>query len=60
MKINCFENIRFYAGIYGLSNQKIKERSEMLIEKLGLGDVKKTLLNHCHSAGSKSWHFLLL
>lgn len=38
------ENIRFYAGIYGLSNQEIRERSEMLIEKLGLGEVKKTLL----------------
>lgn len=38
------ENIRFYAGIYGLSKQQIKERSELLIEKLGLGDVKKTLL----------------
>ena len=38
------ENIRFYAGIYGLSNNQIKERSEMLIEKLGLGEVKKTLL----------------
>jgi len=38
------ENIRFYAGIYGLSKQQIKERSEMLIEKLGLGEVKKVLL----------------
>jgi ABC-2 type transport system ATP-binding protein len=38
------ENIRFYAGIYGLSNKQIKERSEMLIEKLGLEEVKKTLL----------------
>jgi ABC-2 type transport system ATP-binding protein len=38
------ENIRFYAGIYGLSNKQIKERSEMLIEKLGLSEVKKTLL----------------
>jgi len=42
--LTVFENIRFYAGIYGLSNQKIKERSEILIEKLGLGDVKKTVL----------------
>ena len=42
--LNVIENIRFYAGIYGLSNKKIKERSEMLIEKLGLEDVKKTLL----------------
>ncbi len=38
------ENIKFYAGIYGLSNRQIKERSEMLIEKLGLEEVKKTLL----------------
>jgi len=38
------ENIRFYAGIYGLSNTQIKDRSGMLIEKLGLGEVKKTLL----------------
>ncbi|MGD0710180.1 MAG: ABC transporter ATP-binding protein [Bacteroidales bacterium] len=38
------ENIRFYAGIYGLSNKQIKERSEMLIEKLGLEEVKKILL----------------
>ncbi len=38
------ENIRFYAGIYGLSNKKIKERSDLMIEKLGLAEVKKTLL----------------
>src|SRR3990172_7593457 len=30
------ENIRFYAGIYGLSNKQIKEKSEELIEQLGL------------------------
>ena len=42
--LNVVENIRFYAGIYGLSNKKIKERSDLLIEKLGLEDVKKTLL----------------
>ena len=42
--LTTFENIRFYAGIYGLSKQEIKERSELLIEKLGLGEVKKALL----------------
>jgi len=30
------ENIRFFAGIYGLPNKKIKEKTSMLIEQLGL------------------------
>ena len=30
------ENIRFYGGIYGLSGKEIKERSSLLIKKLGL------------------------
>ncbi len=34
MTIN--ENIRFYAGIYGLTNKEIKERRNQLIESLGL------------------------
>ena len=38
------ENIRFYAGIYGLSNREIKERSEVLIHKLGLQQTTKSLL----------------
>lgn len=36
------ENIRFFGGIYGLSDKAIKEKSERLIEQLGLkGEVKK-------------------
>ncbi len=42
--LTTVENIRFYAGIYGLTNKEIKERSEMLINKLGLDNVKNTLL----------------
>lgn len=38
------ENIAFYAGIYGLSNKQINERSNILIEKLGLNEVKNVLL----------------
>src|ERR1700743_1321491 len=30
------ENIRFFGGIYGLSDQQLKEKSAHLIEKLGL------------------------
>jgi len=36
------ENIRFFGGIYGLTNKAIKEKSERLIEQLGLkAEVKK-------------------
>ncbi|MDH3710237.1 MAG: ABC transporter ATP-binding protein [Cyclobacteriaceae bacterium] len=34
------ENIRFYAGIYGLSNQSIREKTDELIVKLGLEQVQ--------------------
>jgi ABC-2 type transport system ATP-binding protein len=32
------ENIRFYGGIYGLTDQQIKEKTERLIQTLGLQD----------------------
>jgi ABC-2 type transport system ATP-binding protein len=38
------ENIRFYAGIYGLSDSEIKEKSSFLLEKLGLMDKAKALI----------------
>ena len=39
------ENIRFYGGIYGLSNKEIKEKTLALIEKLGLETVKDTMIS---------------
>ncbi|PSL48256.1 ABC-2 type transport system ATP-binding protein [Chitinophaga niastensis] len=30
------ENIRFYGGIYGLSNQQIKDKTAQLLQKLGI------------------------
>ncbi len=42
--LNIEENIRLFGGIYGLSNKEIKEKSEILINKLGLQDVRKELL----------------
>ena len=33
------ENIRFFAGIYGLTNQAIKEKSKLLLETLKLAEV---------------------
>ncbi len=42
--LTVYENIKFYAGIYGLSNDEIKQKSNELLEKLGLGDSKKKLI----------------
>jgi ABC-2 type transport system ATP-binding protein len=42
--LTVFENIRFYAGIYGLRKDQILERSEKLLSRLELTDLKKTLL----------------
>jgi len=42
--LTVFENIRFYAGIYGLTDEQIKEKSEALMQELGLVDKKKALI----------------
>lgn len=34
--LTVLENIRFYAGIYGLTDKEIKNKSDELIQKLGL------------------------
>ena len=40
--LTVLENIRFFGGIYGLSDQQLKSKSEALIEQLGLqSEVKK-------------------
>ncbi|MFA6923809.1 MAG: ABC transporter ATP-binding protein [Bacteroidales bacterium] len=38
------ENIRFYAGIYGISRKEINERTNVLAEKLQLESVRNTLI----------------
>ena len=42
--LTVLENIRFYAGIYGLSNQQIRDKSKELINKLKLEEVKDTFI----------------
>jgi len=42
--MTVFENIQFYAGIYGLSNKEIKEGADGLMKKLGMEDMKKKLV----------------
>ncbi|MEZ4979987.1 MAG: ABC transporter ATP-binding protein [Saprospiraceae bacterium] len=38
------ENIRFYGGIYGLSNEQLKERTKNILEELELTEEKDTLV----------------
>lgn len=38
------ENIRFYAGIYGLSDERIKEKNDLLLKQLHLEGEEKTLV----------------
>jgi ABC-2 type transport system ATP-binding protein len=42
--LTIIENIQFYGGIYGLSKKQIIEKSNVLIEKLKLGDIKNELI----------------
>jgi ABC-2 type transport system ATP-binding protein len=38
------ENIQFFGGIYGLTDKQLKEKSESLIEQLGLKDQTKKMV----------------
>lgn len=38
------ENIRFYAGIYGLSSKLIKERTNELLDILGIDEIRNRLI----------------
>jgi ABC-2 type transport system ATP-binding protein len=42
--LTVLENIKFYAGIYGLSDNDIKEKSNELVEKLGLQEQANKLV----------------
>lgn len=40
------ENIRFYAGIYGMKSREIKERTKQLLERLGLENERNRLIKN--------------
>lgn len=42
--LTVIENIRFFGGIYGLSNKELKEKSEKLLLQLGLENEAKKLV----------------
>jgi len=42
--LTVFENIQLYGGIYGLSAKEISSRSEELLNRLGITDLKNRLI----------------
>jgi ABC-2 type transport system ATP-binding protein len=42
--LTVIENIRFFGGIYGLTDKQIKEKSEKLVSQLGMGSEAKKLV----------------
>jgi ABC-2 type transport system ATP-binding protein len=42
--LTVVENIQFYAGIYGLSNKQIKDKTAQLLEQLGMQKEAKALV----------------
>ena len=42
--LTIVENIQFFAGIYGIPNKKIKEKTETLVEELGLKNEANKLV----------------
>jgi len=42
--LTVFENIRFYASVYGLSSNEIKERSRDILERLGMSDQRNAFV----------------
>ena len=42
--LTVFENIRLYGGIYGLSRKEIRQKTGILLKKLGMSEEKDTLI----------------
>lgn len=44
-KLSVRQNIRFFAGIYGLSRQQVKQKTSEIVERLGLASNADTLVD---------------
>jgi ABC-2 type transport system ATP-binding protein len=42
--LRVYENIRLYAGIYGMSRKRIRERTEQLLDTLEMEDLRNKLI----------------
>ena len=55
--LTVMENIQFFGGIYGLPDKQLKQKSNELIETLGLKNEAKKLVGSLPLAGNKNWLF---
>lgn len=53
--LKVWENIRLYAGIYGMSDKEIAEKTDKVLEQLGLLNEKTHWSGHFPWDGNKSW-----
>jgi len=42
--LTVIENIRLYGGVYGLSSQEIRQRSDEMLNRLGITDLRNRLI----------------
>ena len=57
--LTVMENINFYAGIYGLSDAEIKDKSVQLVDQLGLHDSAKKLVKSLPLGWKQKLSFLV-
>lgn len=42
--LTVFENIRLYGGVYGMRIKEIRQRSDVMLERLGIADLRNRLI----------------
>ncbi len=55
--LKVWENIRLFAGIYGMKEMEIEEKIDELLERLGFADERDTLVKSLPLGGNRSWLF---
>ena len=53
-RLNCYDNLKFYTMINGITKEKIDE----VLEKVGLEDARKTVVSNyvCYGCGDAGFH----
>lgn len=53
-RLNCYDNLKFYTMINGITKEKINE----VLEKVGLEDARKTVVSNyvCYGCGDAGFH----
>lgn len=52
--LKVWENIRLFAGIYGMAEDEIARKTDELLERIGLSAERDTLVKVCRWAGNRN------